>query len=219
MKYVFLHIEKTAGTSLVSYFEDEFGEDFLYAHPTELIELKKSGVLDRKTMVAGHFNFREVLRFFPNRTIITFLRDPVERVISFYNFVRERPITKDAVTKISKELTLEEFLDHCSKINDRRFVNGMTLKLSTEINPRNELASSLLNIENLDFIGFQATFEDSLIEMSTKYGFHKPDIIPRENTTTQNSVLPSPEAMVKLESINRDDQKVYDKALELRSRV
>lgn len=216
MKYVFLHIEKTAGTSLVSYFEDEFGDDFLYAHPSELVELKKSGVLDKKTMVAGHFNFKEVLRFFPNRKIITFLRDPAERVLSFYNFVRERAITSDAVTKISKEMSLDEFLDHCIKINDRRFVNGITLKFSTELNVRNELDSSLINLEQIDFIGFQDRFEESLQKISEKYGFHKPEIIPRENVSSLNSNNNLPDStMVKLISMNSNDQIIYERALRL----
>lgn len=217
MKYVFLHIEKTAGTSLVSYFEDEFKDDFLYAHPTELPKLKKSGVLDSKTMVAGHFNIKEILRFFPNRKIITFLRDPVERVISFYNFVRERAITNDPITRISKELELDEFLDHCLKVNDRRFVNGITFKLSTELNVKNELESALLNLEQIDFIGFQDTFEESLEKMLKKYVFHKSEIIPRENISSGNSKIDTipASALEKLIAMNANDQAVYEKSLRL----
>lgn len=217
MKYVFLHIEKTAGTSLVSYFEDEFGDDFLYAHPSELVELKKSGVLESKTMVAGHFNIKEVLRFFPNRKIITFLRDPVERVISFYNFVKERAITNDSITKISKEMELDEFLDYCLRVNDRRFVNGITLKLSTELNVKNELESALLNVEQMDFIGFQNTFEESLRKMSKKYGFHEPEMIPRENISSDSSKIADiPESAIsKLNAMNVNDRAVYEKSLQL----
>jgi len=218
MKYVFLHIEKTAGTSLVSYFEKEFGNDFIYIHPSELPKLKQSGVLDKKIMIAGHITMKDIYNYFPNRKIITFLRKPNDRVVSFYNFVKNNLETEDYITQISKTNQLSDFLKYCQQKNDRRFLNGIVHKLNSDLNIKNSLHSAMLNLNTIDYIGFQETFDEDLYELSEKYNFHKPKTIPKKNITPNkgsNKQLDDNTLKI-LSELNNEDNILYKKALELK---
>jgi len=215
MKYVFLHLEKTAGTSLVSYFKGNIQSGkFQYIHPTELEGLNKDNKLLKLDFVAGHLNYNQILKYFNNYQVITYLRDPIKRIVSFYNFAKNGPRTKDPITIKSKELNIEEFIDYCIDVNDRRFINGMVHKLSSENNPKNELSSAIANLHNIFFVGIQEYFDDSLILMSEKLNMKKPEIFPKENITkkTNDDVILNENTIKKLISINNLDIQLYAEA-------
>ncbi len=209
MKFVFLHIEKTAGTSLVSYFKDIFGEDnFLYVRPDELKKLKEEGVLDEKRMIAGHFGYRDIEKFMPDRKVITFLRDPIKRLESFYNYVKTMPETKDIITTASRRLDIDGFLDDCKRRDDRRFVNGMTFKLASD-GPCS-LETALENLENIDFIGLQENFNESINMMAEKFDWPKIESAPRVNVTKGKEKKDfSEDTMNTLKSLNNHDRIIY----------
>jgi len=215
MKYVFLHLEKTAGTSLVSYFKGNIQSGkFQYIHLTELEGLNKDNKLLKLDFVAGHLNYNQILKYFNNYQVITYLRDPIKRIVSFYNFAKNGPRTKDPITIKSKELNIEEFIDYCIDVNDRRFINGMVHKLSSENNPKNELSSAIANLHNIFFVGIQEYFDDSLILMSEKLNMKKPEIFPKENITkkTNDDVILNENTIKKLISINNLDIQLYAEA-------
>src|SRR5580700_2574026 len=80
---VFNHIPKTAGTSFRS---------ILYSHfpSSEIAPASHAGALhtlkpeQRYALFAGHFTYSEITPIAPCAIHITFLRDPIARVISQY---------------------------------------------------------------------------------------------------------------------------------------
>ena len=95
---LFMHIPKTAGTSIRSLLESPFAAHeraYLY-NESWGISLEAFRNLPNKEkeqfrLVCGHFNFG-VHEWMPQEArYITILRDPVERVISLYHFIPNQP--------------------------------------------------------------------------------------------------------------------------------
>ncbi len=83
---IFLHIEKTAGTSIQNHLGGCFGRKVFKEHGNSL-HLHCPGELSRYSVFAGHFNY-DSLRYIPkkNISIFTFVREPKERLLSLYYF-------------------------------------------------------------------------------------------------------------------------------------
>jgi len=89
---LFLHIAKTAGTSLIRLLDQHFIEDELCPvdWPTRyLLREIKPEEIQRARFVRGHFEYNYVIKMFarPPR-IMTMLRDPVERFVSEFEHIR-----------------------------------------------------------------------------------------------------------------------------------
>ena len=97
---IYLHIPKTAGTSFRKSAEQYFGpaqvlsdygeqssstsEDIrsaVYAE-NDLASLRETGL--EKKFLTGHFSMAKYREIFPDSPVVTFFRNPVDRVISEY---------------------------------------------------------------------------------------------------------------------------------------
>jgi hypothetical protein len=115
--------------------------------------------------IHGHFPPDVMLPQFPDATLITWVREPVERVISSYYHRLRAP---DWQHPVSREL-------HEKKLS---LVEFAALDLM-----RNEIARFFGSKEPEDFafIGLTETFEDSLARFLRQFGFAGASVIPREN--------------------------------------
>jgi len=97
---IFIHIPKTAGTSIRVLFEKWFGEGLLLHYYKEAVcempihhEIFAKHSVDQPVVVYGHFNRRRkfgVEDYYPEvRQFITILRDPLERLISNYFYLKK----------------------------------------------------------------------------------------------------------------------------------
>jgi hypothetical protein len=104
---LFLHIQKTAGTSLVESLRPRYADsmishgDFIGHAPEEFRD---------RLLVSGHFGHAWCRSLMPSRTCFTFLRDPVERVLSFYHFCRAQTSDEFSTYARARELDLDAFL-------------------------------------------------------------------------------------------------------------
>lgn len=93
MKILFLHIPKTAGTTLLQIINKQYqnGEiaDCYFKDPLQTeIFLKQVSHNPNVKMIYGHYNLGVRHYLATPYTFFTLLRDPVERVISFYYFLK-----------------------------------------------------------------------------------------------------------------------------------
>ena len=104
---VFSHVPKTAGTSFESYLASQFKmSEVLHVNAPDLNQLPD--VIGMKKylprLICGHHPMHGLLyQLLPERPLhhITVLRDPIDRVLSFYNYVIgkvDHPMHKSAVT-------------------------------------------------------------------------------------------------------------------------
>ncbi len=123
----FLHIPKTAGTSLIAILESYFDLDSIYPEKLWQKLLKKiPRDFTKYKLVRGHFahNIHQILHKKP--VYITMLRDPVERTISQYEHIQHDPIGNNWMSKnfLSQKEMLED-LNNSPEKRDR-FTNTQT---------------------------------------------------------------------------------------------
>lgn len=118
---LFLHIQKTAGSSIVDLARQAYGSDEVVSHgdfllppPSldALVDAKgdDSSGFSKRTFISGHFGFGFSQPMMRGRYSFTFLRDPIERILSYYYFCRTRDPNEYEIYALTQKLTLDEFL-------------------------------------------------------------------------------------------------------------
>ena len=133
-----IRIPKTAGTSLTSIIARSFQADaVLYTDDADLSNLMRLGASERLKvrMVAGHIQYG-IGALFPQRVLyVTMLRTPLERIYSFYRYVRrtqDHPLNRLFLTE---DMTFGEFLEQAlTNYHIRREVdNGQVRRLAGDM--------------------------------------------------------------------------------------
>ena len=105
---LFPHIQKTAGTSVVNTVQKYYGNNVI-SHLD--YHLHKPSEFCHTGFVSGHFGYDYAQQLMKSRYCFTFLRDPVERVLSFYYFCLRSNPEEYAVYKLAQEQNIDDFLD------------------------------------------------------------------------------------------------------------
>jgi len=93
-----LHYPKTAGTSFRQTLTSVYSESLHIYHSHRSLKDKDFYIKHNKSIVHGHLKIDDYRSMFPDAKIITWLRDPASRVLSYYNYckyVREKPFSKN----------------------------------------------------------------------------------------------------------------------------
>lgn len=113
--WIFSHVPKTAGTSLESYLVQAFElKDFLHINAPDLNSLPQATYMKGKfpKLISGHHPIHGLLyQLMPNENIVhlSMMRDPIARVVSYYNYVATREY-HNLHEKIGS-LSFDEFLE------------------------------------------------------------------------------------------------------------
>ncbi len=114
-KVVFLHIQKTAGTSVVEFFRPLYQATQFLSHGEFLNALKQNRRVDEiakeKLFVSGHFGYAHIAHLLPEAYSFVFLRDPVARAVSLYNFCFTEGMEQFEISKLAKSLPVREFFN------------------------------------------------------------------------------------------------------------
>lgn len=109
---IFLHMFKSGGTTVTACLHDHFGDQYhaifntSVTHPRHPLQMMKNA-----RFVSGH-DLYGIHKCLPNSCrYITFLRDPVERIVSAYYNVREPRCSFHPLHKMFTECSLESCLD------------------------------------------------------------------------------------------------------------
>ena len=222
---LFLHIPKTAGTSLRSVFEKNYSlERSLYIGRTlveskdRLINMSDSERLQLQ-LIAGHMHYgwHELV---PERTpqYITLLRNPVERIISFYHFVRGSEWHWLYKMINIHEISLEDFV---SGLLPHELDNGQTRILAGEDVEEEkkqlggvgeellERAKKNLLRSNMTF-GLTEYFDDSLLLFQRKLGWERIEYETRLVGNYRCRDVCTQEVREKIEKRNNIDVKLYE---------
>ena len=106
---VFLHTQKTAGTTIVTLVASFLGGEYVTSHG----DFMDDDGFDpaTKPFISGHFGYDYAEELINTRYSFTFLRDPADRILSFYYFCRQSNPDEFPVYKLAHELSLNEFLE------------------------------------------------------------------------------------------------------------
>jgi hypothetical protein len=202
---IYLHIPKTAGTSFrisaAKYFGNEqvlydYGDDSESTSPALLgasdSELEAHTIVEaarHAKMLSGHFSFTKYKDLFPDLPVVSFFRDPVDRVISEYvHFKNHHRYTG----------TLEEFY-RCDRFQNRQH------KCLGGIKPT-----------DLDFFGLTERYEQSLEMFNEKYGTEmKLTTLNRGNYGKRDDrIEPTAQQIAEIKHLNQADIALYTIAVE-----
>lgn len=96
-KFLFLHLPKTAGTSLRHALQEAYGSESVSPHVNACF-LKESNLdqLNRYTFICGHLSLIDARQLFPDAAVLTVVRNPIERCLSWYWYARSATISQEA---------------------------------------------------------------------------------------------------------------------------
>jgi hypothetical protein len=232
---LFVHIPKTAGTSLnrilrLKYglwpptnlfdLQTTFGYNQYGDGPTERLEKIASlhpAEAARIRLIHGHFGFGIHEYVTRPYVYLTFLRDPVERVISSYHQLRRGQQFDDDA------LSLADFLDQGERYFESFYIdNGHVRALAGAQGLHNNRPFGTVRDDLLDqakhnlktqpfFVGISERFDESLLLLKRAMGWRtcyyaRANVAPRRKRYDDVA----PDVRARLRELTRYDQRLYD---------
>jgi len=217
VEIISIHIPKTAGKTFKKILQEIYGEklspknlrkEFFpkKVRPKELLK----NIPTEVTVIHGHLFYQHVrpLHLRDHAKIITWLRDPVERVISNYYYLMKRVREKPKHPHTDKiEYSLIDYAE-IDVVRNRmhRYLEGIDLK-------------------DLFFYGFTENFAEDIFCLSELLGWPYVPPIEKINDGSQYKNNPdcttkevTEEMNAKIRDLNKLDMELYERARALKSR-
>lgn len=199
--FLSLHIPKTGGVSLRNILKEHFGPDFYlsYWEVTDAYGRIITEVPATARCVHGHFQADQLADRFPHARLITWVRDPVERVVSSYYHRLRDPDWRHPV---------------CLELHARKLT---LLDYAALPLVRNEMTHFFGRRQPADFsfIGVLDEFHASMVHLTTLLGmptvpFRHDNFNPQKKSDKYDLDLPTREA---ISALNEKDQVLYQECL------
>ncbi|WP_431299338.1 sulfotransferase family 2 domain-containing protein [Tabrizicola sp. BL-A-41-H6] len=224
---LFLHIQKTAGTSVQEMARQIYGNSQVSSHGDFVkLGLEKSRQHD---FVSGHFGYAFAQPLMSGRYCFTFLRDPVDRITSLYRFCRSREPTEQPLYAIAHKTDLEGFLsddhgpDHLSKIWNNQVWQlaigyghsqvGLPLAHPLTEDPLTLINSAKRNLATFNHIGFVSTFNEDIAEIFKALGAPNVEVKKSNVSIDHSGGALSSSLRRRLAEITELDRELYDHAI------
>jgi len=175
---VFCHLPKSGGKTFADILSQQFDTKPVMYRPSEGGVLSKSNAQQIKDadVIWGHFCFWLVYPYLrKDRIIMTWMRDPLERNLSLYNYwTRVRgniPIAK----RIRKEhWTVQDFFELVDSEKDPFLFANLSflgLKGGGKLSFNEMVANAKEALDLQDFIGITETYSKDLKRLKKRFGF------------------------------------------------
>ena len=214
--YTFLHVPKTAGTSLRVALEEVLGEEAIfpnrsylrlnggfYPRPKDLTQAML-GLPPTVKLMQGHLPFRVIKSSLPNTKIISVIREPVARVISLLQHKKKF---------ISPEVSVSQLLES----NPHLYSNQM-VKMFSDVGLTGSgedcLQSAIRNAQSIDVLGFTESYRTLLKACGSLLGVELGE--PKRLNTSGGREPIDSATLEKIRDLNELDARFYRKMLEFK---
>jgi sulfotransferase famil protein len=242
---LFHHIPKTAGSTFRAILENLFVENEVCpAEIPEELESLTNKELDKFKLFAGHFSYEITEGLLLENIWVTFLRNPIDRVVSYYyNLIVPERMPDTWVKRFSERADWQEFLEEIRKMSLYEFILSENEK-ATKITANRQTQAflpdnvrlgvkdwSVHNVEYIElakhnlrerfaFVGIQEYFDLSLDLFSMTFSLNP---IHAEPYTTNLNIKKNreegyevePYALALIKEKNTMDIELYEYAKEL----
>ena len=214
LKLISIHIPKSAGTSFFHTLRKEYGPRKVVRIDTEgravrvnKVPLNAAYISRNPTVVHGHFiidDLEDIIKSTSGIPVITWLREPAERVISNYFYLSKR---------------LEEELGEKKKgLNILSKMKRSLLEYAHGEANRNRISKFLRGVElqDLSFIGLVSEYDKDVSDLAQKLEWKTVQTFTHNKTNSSLVEKVDSETMKIIKSLNQEDYEVFEKAMELR---
>lgn len=188
---------KTAGSTFTAIVDAKFSVDEICPPPSFLPELYPAAnsiqtpaqlteFLTRFRLIRGHLTYAEIAPLLKQPIYLTLLRDPVERVISHYDFIRkgttipsrERFQEGHRIHKEAASGSLLDFVCHPHPLVQASVINHQTRHLlppECDLSDPSDLAllkAAKATIDTFAFVGLTEQFQDSMFLLAYIFGWY-----------------------------------------------
>ncbi len=214
----FLHIPKTAGVSVRNIIGYHFDATEIAHTPDHLWKDKAYAqqIFQNYRFVHGHFLSIFLEDYFGKIRTVTFLREPVSRVVSLYRFLKtqnpdavENPIIRERIL-LAGRLKLDEFLDSAGPEVLDVFENEQSKRLGAR--SRNDDWASMARdtLELFDHVGIVEEMDESMSSLCAMFCWRPPSAVPWLNVTERRREELSDATRRRLQSLNAVDMEIYE---------
>jgi hypothetical protein len=184
--------------------------------------------------ISGHFGYDYAKPLMNGRKSFTFLRDPIERILSFYSFCLTRKPEEWPIYRLAQSLDFTEFLkfgleifnqeDEKAKVRwmiwnnqvwNLAYGHGNTVGISMDdLSPDALLAEACRNAHHFDFVGFAEDFADDSAKVAAMLNWQVPDTHKNHRVNVTQKRLKredlSSSEMALLTELTQLDSKLYE---------
>ncbi len=199
VELISVHVPKAAGTAFRQVLLQVYGTQGVLTDKTNMFEDNMPVTIHWQTkVIEGHFRAGKYDKLFPNAKRITWLREPIHRLISDYCF---RHISNPRK-------------DHLSKQGLLKFAQSNSNLMAYCVNGK--------PLDYFNFVGITEYFAEDLLELKNILGWSDYEVIYQnrnpypEYVQFQKAVLSDNKLMADLAEANSQDMELYTAALKLR---
>ncbi len=231
-QFFFLHIPKTAGTSLRNIVESQFSpRQINKQYGMKGITKMEQEEFDCCDLIRGHFTYNLVDKFREFPYVITMLREPVARTISHIKHVindenfwlhKYIPVEKMSVGELLENEKMEKFIrDHQLRLIacDCDLVNIKTPKILHLPHIMDEvmLEKGKERLKKCDYVGIAEQFDESIKLLCKTFNWPEVKQIRRLNTSQKkkDDNRFTPEVINRIRELCKYDIELYNFAVEL----
>jgi hypothetical protein len=191
-RVIFMHIPKTAGSSVSLFMKSHFGS----SRSRRVVTLDETrgrrvfadeiNAARAARYVGGHFGWDTLEEIRGDAFVFTFLRDPVQRLKSAYWHLRgEADVGTEIATRYP---TFRAFIES----NDSRTRDVMACQLAgsfasetPSLAPEGVAARAISHLATFDYVGFTENFNSDFAHIAAAAGLPAPTIAPRTNVSAE----------------------------------